>query len=213
MGRVGVAWMLLGLTACDALLASPDVDGDDAVAEVAPTPTPAPVPASAPSAPTPKAATTPTGVVSGTAAPALDLPLLEGEGRFRLDPVPPEGPPADRGAVMLAFMASWCGPCAASLPTLAALQASKPDLQIVPVVVDEDARGQQAELHKVRAAGLTGPVLAADNATVVQWTGANRSVPRFVFIGRDGMIVAQDRGFGDNVRGMMPRQADRTLAR
>jgi len=153
-----------------------------------------------------------TGVVTGTRAPSLDLPRLDATGRWRLADLveSPEG--SCPSGALLAFMASWCGPCAASLPSLAALEQTHPDLEIVTVVVDDSPRGRQAELTKVRAAGLTGPVVAADPETTTRWTGGSRSVPRFVFIDRSGTIVAQDRGFGDEVRALLPDQARRTIA-
>ncbi len=166
-------------------------------APVAPPPAPLPPP-------------TPGGVVTGQHAPALDLARLGEEGRWRLSDVTVPGS-APQG-VVVSFMASWCGPCTASLPTLAALEHVNPGLTIVTVATDDTPAGQSAELHKVRAAGIQGPVLAGEPQTNAQWVGTGGSVPRYVFVARNGDIIAQDRGFGDNVKGLMPRQAARTLA-
>ena len=153
---------------------------------------------------------TPTGVVTGQRAPALDLERLDEAGRWRLaDLTVPDAPPQ---GVLVSFMASWCGPCAASLPTLAALEHDNPGLTIVTIATDNNAAGQSAELHKVRAAGIQGPVLAGEPQTNAQWVGTGGSVPRYVFVSRNGDIIAQDKGFGDNVKGLMPRQVARMLA-
>lgn len=172
------------------------------------TPTAPTAPPAPPAAPLPPP--TPTGVVTGQRAPALDLLRLDETGRWRLaDLTVPDAAPQ---GVLVSFMASWCGPCAASLPTLAALERDNPGLTIVTIATDDSPAGQSAELHKVRAAGIQGPVLAGEAQINAQWVGTGGSVPRYVFVARTGDIIAQDRGFGDNVKGLMPRQVARTLA-
>jgi len=110
-------------------------------------------------------------------------------------------------------MASWCGYCAQSLPTLKDLKDQYPDLGLVVVTIDDKPAGALAELKKVRSAGLDVPVLQADPVTRAAWLGPSGSVPRYVFINGDGRIVAQDKGFGDKVRPLMPGQARRALRR
>jgi thiol-disulfide isomerase/thioredoxin len=150
------------------------------------------------------------GVRTGGFAPELDLPRLDGVGRWSLTGSLAHTEATCPSGALVAFMASWCGPCEASLPTLAAIERAFPMLDVVTVVVDETPAGRAAELAKVRGAGIAGPVLVSDAATALAWTGGTRSVPRFVFVGRDGRVVAQDRGFGDDVKSLMPRQASRT---
>ena len=150
------------------------------------------------------------GAVSGQPAPALALPDLEsGETWVLADHLDPSGQSCP-DAYMIAFMASWCGYCQQSLPTLRALEQQFPDLGIVTVTVDKTPATQKEELQKVRAAGLTGPVLVADATTASTWIGGS-AIPRYVFINRDGKIIGQDRGFGDNVAPMMPGQARKAL--
>lgn len=112
---------------------------------------------------------------------------------------------------LLSFMASWCGYCSESLSTLVELQKDYPDLAIVTVTVDSSDTARQAELAKVRKAGLTGPVLVADEAANQTWTGGGRGVPKYSFIDHNGVLVSKDDGFGDKARPMMPRQAARAL--
>ncbi len=150
------------------------------------------------------------GAISGQAAPKLHLPDAESGLPWSLaDNLDPSGQSCP-DAYLVAIMASWCGYCSQSLPTLKALEDQFPDLGIVTVTVDDKPEGQKSELEKVRAAGLTGPVLVADAATANAWIGAG-AVPRYVFVNRDGKVVGQDRGFGDKVAPMMPDQARRAL--
>lgn len=152
------------------------------------------------------------GVQSGQPAPPLALIRLDEPGPWQLHArLDPTGGACPQG-FLVAFLASWCGPCAASLPTLVELERAHPELEVVVVVVDTSPAGQAQELSKVQAAGLSGPVLAADPAALAAWTGGSASVPRFVFVDRWGQVVAQDHGFGDEVRPMMPSQARRALA-
>ncbi len=150
------------------------------------------------------------GAISGKPAPRLQLLDVESGQPWSLaDNLDPSGESCP-DAFLVAIMASWCGYCSQSLPTLKALEDQFPDLGIVTVTVDDQPEGQRAELEKVRAAGLTGPVLVADAATANAWIGAG-AVPRYVFVNRDGKVVGQDRGFGDKVAPLMPDQARRAL--
>lgn len=162
------------------------------------------VPEPATSATTAEPSTVPDGVVTGTMAPPLSLHPVGGGAAWTLASDPAR-------AHLVAFVASWCGICTSSLPTVRALGEANPDLSIVFVTVDTTAQAQAHEAKLIREAGLNVPVLVADAATRQTWIGRG-SVPRYVFVGASGKIIAQDRGFGDKVRGMMPRQAERTLA-
>lgn len=215
-------WMLLPGCSPDAEApeggAKPNVDGggadqdDDEPAAAAPAAT-ARLEASGEVTPVPEG-TVPrargAGAISGQPAPKLHLLDAESGLPWSLaDNLDPSGQSCP-DAYLVAIMASWCGYCSQSLPTLKALEDQFPDLGIVTVTVDDKPEGQQAELAKVRAAGISGPVLVADAATANAWIGAG-AVPRYVFVNHDGKVVGQDRGFGDKVAPMMPDQARRAL--
>jgi thiol-disulfide isomerase/thioredoxin len=149
---------------------------------------------------------------SGQPAPSLSLPDVETGAPWSLDAgLDPSGESSPKG-FLVAFMASWCQYCSQSLPTLVALEQANPDLAVVTVTIDETPDARQAELRKVRGAGLTGPVLAANAETIATWIGPGRSVPRYYFVNHAGIVTAQDKGFGDNVAPMMPKQVARALA-
>jgi thiol-disulfide isomerase/thioredoxin len=183
--------------------------GDPAPA--APTLEAAPVLAAATSKPTSAAPSV--SAVTGQAAPPLSLLPVGGGPMWTLDDVLDPSGGSCPDAYLVAFMASWCTYCTQSLPTLVELQEEFPDLGIVTVTIDDRPDAQAAEASKVQAAGLTGPVLVADASTRATWLGPRGSVPRYFFVDHDGKVRAQDSGFGDKVRPMMPAQARRALGK
>lgn len=50
--------------------------------------------------------------------------------------------------VLLNFWASWCAPCIAEMPGLAALQQQVPEVRVVGVAFDEDAASYQSYLAR-----------------------------------------------------------------
>jgi thiol-disulfide isomerase/thioredoxin len=174
------------------------------------TPAPAPAPKPVLSAATARPAPT-TIATSGQHAPPLSLLPVDGGTPWALeDLLDPTGNSCP-DAFLVAFMASWCTYCSQSLPTLVELQEQFPELGIVTVTIDTTPDAQEAEAEKVKKAGLTGPVLVADAATRTAWLGAGGSVPHYYFVDHDGKIRSQDKGFGDKVKPMMPKQAAAVL--
>lgn len=79
--------------------------------------------------------------VVGTAAPEMVLPTLDG-GEFNLK--------EHRGKpVVLAFWASWCGPCRRELPELAELAKKRSDVAIFAVNVDRERRAAEGFMRQV----------------------------------------------------------------
>jgi thiol-disulfide isomerase/thioredoxin len=156
-------------------------------------------------------------VPNGQFAPDFELPRLDSAGgSFRLsEHVGPVASAVEGGpdAALVAFMASWCGICHKSLPTLKELQEEHGERLLI-VVVSTDATDEKAgeEAKRVEAAGLKAPVVRGDAATLTAWLGRDRGVPRYFFVNRIGEIIVKDKGFGSKVKPMMPKQARWTLA-
>lgn len=149
-------------------------------------------------------------VANGSFAPDFKLPRLDkAGGTFQLsDYVHPQGTGKSDGAIV-AFMASWCGVCHRSLPTLKQIKDEHGDrLLIVIVSTDETPEAARLEAEKVAEAGLGSlPVVHADRAVLNAWLGAGSGVPRFFFLNKIGEVIVRDVGFGSKVGPLMPKQA------
>lgn len=78
--------------------------------------------------------------VVGRTAPEMVLPTLDGE---TFDLQKHRGKP-----VVLAFWASWCGPCRAELPELAELARRRDDVEVFAVNVDRERRPADLFMRK-----------------------------------------------------------------
>lgn len=146
------------------------------------------------------------GLANGTTAPDFTQPLVDRDGQLRLyDYVSPDGKGKAKAA-MVAFMASWCGYCKKSLPTVKQVADANPDLAVIILAIDDDIPGRVREAKRVKAAGLDVPVVSPDRATIDAWMGASRSIPRFFLLNAVAEVKMQDRGFGDKVRPLLPKQ-------
>jgi len=119
----------------------------------------------------------------GGQAPGFSLPRLGGGG-----PVSPgHGHP-----VVLVFFASWCGPCQAELPTVAAtyrhLQHAGGPLRAVRVVGIDSLDHQPAASTFVRTSGVSFPVGTDTQGTVANGLYGFQGLPEGVFIRADGTI-------------------------
>jgi peroxiredoxin len=121
----------------------------------------------------------------GDAAPDFSAPGIAG-GKVSLA--------SYRGKVVfLDFWASWCGPCAQSLPAIDALAKEFPatDFQVVAVNVDRQPSAAKAFLKK-RPVGY--PV-AQDPRGAIPATFDVQSMPTSFLIDRNGVVQHVHRGF------------------
>ena len=92
-------------------------------------------------------------------------------------------------AVVLAFWATWCGPCAAEAPVLDQVARRFRDRGVVVVGVSTDARGQGDPAAYAAARGLTYPIVQD------VWDEGRRAyevdvLPTLVVVSPAGKIVA-----------------------
>jgi cytochrome c biogenesis protein CcmG, thiol:disulfide interchange protein DsbE len=126
----------------------------------------------------------------GSVAPAFTLSVLGGSGMV--------GTPADGGGggkpAVLVFFASWCTPCQAEIPAIAATfrhQSKKSRVQVIGV--DGEDPVNQA-LRFVHSSGVTFPVVADSDYQVTEGLYYFRGDPDAVFINGNGVIAHIVRG-------------------
>lgn len=118
--------------------------------------------------------------IVGQKAPAFDLKLLT-EGRLRI----PE-PAQTNKVIVLHFWATWCGPCARSLPVSDKLAAEYADKGVVVCAVNQQEQPDRIReyMEKVK---VTLPV-ALDEEGKVGNLYRLRGMPQTVLIGKDGTV-------------------------
>jgi thiol-disulfide isomerase/thioredoxin len=127
----------------------------------------------------------PSDALLGNAAPAFELPTLEGQ-PFKIAD-------AKGKVVVLDFWATWCGPCVRALPILTEVTTKMADQGVVFYAVNlresEDlVRGFQTKQS------LTFPVLM-DKEGAVGDQYFVQGIPQTVIIGKDGTVQAVHIGF------------------
>lgn len=204
------------LAGCSGAEEPPETAAAPAVAPAPPPPAPPPPARRAPPAP----ARLSEGLDRGDPAPEFILPVV-GSARkketVRLsDLVGPAAKPGGPEGVIVGFVASWCGRCQASLPTLASLEAEHGSrLRIVLLATDDEPAKRLVEADKVAAAGVRAPVLdPMDQPGLLDaWMGTKRNIPRFYLVDRNGTVRVRDTGFGQKMAKLLPNQVEWLLNR
>ena len=126
----------------------------------------------------PSRTVTPIAAATGRAIPRLALGCLDGSGKIQI-------PTLDR-PMIISFWATYCGPCRAELPELAAFAKTAGDrLAVVGIdTADESSHGRSmaSDLH------LTFPMLA-DPDRKLYLAVAAPGLPTLLFVAPGGRIV------------------------
>ena len=106
-------------------------------------------------------------------------------------------------AILVNFWATWCGPCEREMPSLAALQTSRGDVnfKVIALTVDspEDRDYAQKRLRELSGGVLDFYALAdgPDGWNVVYDSGAGGGFPTTILYDKDGLKVAKVEGEAD----------------
>ena len=119
----------------------------------------------------------------GRTAPEVEASLLDG-GDFKLSAL--RGKP-----VILAFWASWCGPCRLELPALDELQKQRSDIAIYAVNVDREKAKANAFLKQVK---IDLPIVW-DNESMALGAYQILSMPTVIVIDAKGTVKLVKVGF------------------
>lgn len=87
--------------------------------------------------------------------------------------------------LVIDFVASWCAPCRAAIPTLKTLAAAHPEVTIAVVITDEAAEGQSAMLALL--ADFPGPVLLDPHRLLARRYGVE-ALPHTALIDATGAL-------------------------
>jgi hypothetical protein len=99
-----------------------------------------------------------------------------------------------KGPLVVAFWASWCGPCMQELPRLQALTAplSPTGLELWAISIDDDVSRVPQAIERI---GLHVPVGHIDDATQARW-GVS-SIPRMFVLDAEHRVVIDHTGYAD----------------
>lgn len=122
----------------------------------------------------------PLALAPGDAAPPVRGEMLDG-GRFR-------AVWRDHRVTVVNFWAVWCVPCKDEMPVLAELYRSKKDAGLGVVGVEVGREAADASREFLAKAGVTYPVVVADDSAVADWGGVS-IYPTTFLVGSDGKIV------------------------
>jgi len=126
----------------------------------------------------------------GATAPSFSLDRLGGGGTVS---TPGEGGGSGR-PVVLVFFASWCTPCAAEMPALAAVYRHQSPRSRVQIIGIDGMDPTKDALAFVRHSGVSFPVAADPVYQVTEGLYYFTGDPDAVFVNSDGTIAGIVRG-------------------
>ena len=141
--------------------------------------------------------------VIGGAAPGFSLRVLNPEAAgvqwLSLQSLAGEAPDdAESRVVLVSFFASWCAPCKKELPLLVELDTRYRSLglRIIGISIDKEEPAIEAARRLVAEHHARYPVLSDRfNLLARRYLGDQAPLPSVFLIGRDGSILAIERGY------------------
>ena len=117
-------------------------------------------------------------------------------------------------AVMVSFMASFCGPCKKEMPYLVKLneQHKANGLRIMMVAIDTEPEGQKKVSDLIAENKVTFPV-AKDRFNIVarRWLGTKSPLPSLFMVRPDGTISAVHRGYSQDGAELLAKEVETAL--
>jgi peroxiredoxin len=155
----------------------------------------------------------------GKPAPTFRLPVYNskevGESALGIDRyVGPEAQDKQTRALLVSFMASFCGPCKKELPYLQQLsdKYKAQGLRVMAVSIDTEPEGQKKVDELIAANKLTFPVLK-DRFNIVarRWLGSKSPLPSLFVVKPDGSVSAVHRGYSQDGTALLDEEVQVAL--
>ncbi len=126
-------------------------------------------------------------VLAAGPVPDFSLKRLDGS-TFRLKDA------LGKQVIVIDFWATWCGPCTKALKKLQELHASRKDVLVLAISID-DASSMAKVQQFVQGRGYTFPVLLDPDSQVCRLFNPKGNIPFTLVIDRKGERVYQHTGY------------------
>jgi len=117
-------------------------------------------------------------------------------------------------ALLVSFMASFCGPCKKEMPYLQSLhEKHKGDgLRVMMISIDTEADGQKKVDELIALNKVSFPV-AKDRFNIVarRWLGTKSPLPSLFMVRPDGTISAVHRGYSEDGAALLGKEVELAL--
>lgn len=152
-------------------------------------------------------------------APAFRLPVYNakefGQTSVALESfVGPEAADKKTKALLVSFMASFCGPCKKEMPYLQQLHEKYQGegLRIMMVAIDAEPEGQKKVEELIALNKVTFPV-AKDRFNIVarRWLGTKSPLPSLFVVRPDGTVRAVHRGYSQDGAELLAKEVEAAL--
>lgn len=117
-------------------------------------------------------------------------------------------------ALLVSFMASFCGPCKKEMPYLQQLHEKHQaeGLRIMMVAIDTEPEGQKKVEELIALNKVTFPV-AKDRFNIVarRWLGTKSPLPSLFMVRPDGTVLSVHRGYSQDGAELLAKEVEAAL--